>query len=263
MTYPSFGTDGVRGVANAELTPEVAVALGRAAAEILGSTTMVVGRDSRRSGPLLEAALVAGVASAGTDCELLGVVPTPAVAWVASTESKAGAMISASHNPFADNGIKLFAEGGQKLSDDVEAKIQARFHELLSGTDPSTDRPIGAAVGDIRPSDAAKRWSGHVVATAGDVRFDGLRIVLDCAHGAAAGMAPDVFAALGANVSVIGAAPDGVNINEGVGSTHPQLLGERVVAEGADLGLAFDGDADRLIVAGSRGQIIDGDHILG
>ncbi len=260
MTYPSFGTDGVRGVANAELTPELALALGRAAAEILGSTTLVVGRDSRRSGPMLEAALVAGIAAAGVDAELLGVVPTPAVAWVAKTEVKAGAMISASHNPFADNGIKLFAEGGRKLSDDVEAKIQARFHELLDVG--AGEGPIGAAVGDVRASDAAKNWSGDVVASAGDIRFEGLSIVLDCANGAASDYAAEVFAHLGATVTVMAASPDGININEAVGSTHPQSMCDTVVAKGADLGLAFDGDADRLIACDSNGSLVDGDHIL-
>ncbi len=260
MTYPSFGTDGVRGVANAELTPELAVALGRAAAEILGSTTVVVGRDSRRSGPMLEAALVAGIAAAGVDAELLGVVPTPAVAWVAKSESKAGAMISASHNPFADNGIKLFAEGGRKLSDGVEAKIQARFHELLD-VGPS-EGPIGEAVGDIRASGAAHSWSGDVVESAGTVRFDGLSILLDCANGAASDYAAEVFTLLGASTTVMAANPDGININEGVGSTYPQAMCDAVLAAGADLGLAFDGDADRLIACDSNGALVDGDHIL-
>ena len=260
MTYPSFGTDGVRGVANAELTPELAVALGRAAAEILGSSTVVVGRDSRRSGPMLEAALVAGITSAGVDCDLVGVVPTPAVAWVANTEHKAGAMISASHNRFEDNGIKLFAPGGRKLSDDVEAKIQARFHELLA--DPFVSGPTGAGVGVPQTSDSAAGWADQVVESAGEIRFDGLSIVLDCANGSASGWGADAFRRLGATVTVIGDQPDGININAGIGSTHPEPLRQRVIETGADLGLAFDGDADRLIAVDGAGEIVDGDHIL-
>lgn len=260
MDFPKFGTDGVRGLANAELTPEIAVALGRAAAEVLDSPTLVVGRDSRRSGPMLESALVAGITSAGADVELLGVVPTPAVAWEASHQNIAGAMISASHNPFADNGIKLFAPGGNKLSDAVESRIQDRFHQLLRGG--ASERPTGSGVGHVLPVNHARGWLDQVVASAEGVRFDGMKIVLDCANGSASAWAAEAYGALGADLVVIGDNPDGININDGVGSTYPQTLADRVVAEGADLGLAFDGDADRLIAIDASGAIVDGDHIL-
>ncbi|MGH1505752.1 MAG: phosphoglucosamine mutase [Acidimicrobiales bacterium] len=258
--FPTFGTDGVRGVANTELTPAVAQALGRAAAEVLGGTRAVVGRDPRRSGPMLEAALVAGYLSAGVDVELLGVVPTPTVAHAAAADDVSGAMISASHNPFADNGIKLFAPGGVKLRDDTEAAIQARFHELCARAHVSG--PTGSDVGVTVAGGGASRWIEAVVDSVPADLGAGLSIVLDCANGAASELGPEVFRSLGADVTVIGAQPDGININDGVGSTHPASLCAAVTETGADLGLAFDGDADRLIAVDDRGQVVDGDHIL-
>ena len=260
MVHPRFGTDGVRGVANSELTPDAALALGRAAAEVLGGTRVVIGRDTRRSGPMLEAAMVAGYNSAGVGVELLGDVPTPTVAWVAANQEIGGAMISASHNPFADNGIKLFAKGGVKLSDKLEASIEARFHALLDGAAPLD--PTGASIGSALPSDLAAGWVDSVVSSIDDRTFDGVKVVLDCANGAAAELGPEVFRRLGATLTVIGDQPDGCNINDGCGSTHPELLQAAVREQRADLGLAFDGDADRLIAVDGEGSIVDGDHVL-
>ncbi len=265
-----FGTDGVRGEANSELTPDVALALARATAALLvppsdhsgARPRVLIGRDTRQSGPMLEAALVAGYTASGVDVELLGEVPTPAVAWVSATEGVAAAMISASHNPFADNGIKFFAAGGHKLPDDVEARIETLFHSLLDGASAGTDVVTGAAIGGVSPSGRALGWADAVVDSTEGRTFDGVSVVLDCAHGAASALAPGIFERLGAAVTVIGAAPDGININEGFGSTHPERLAEAVVATNAALGLAFDGDADRLIAVDHSGRVVDGDHIL-
>ena len=268
---PRFGTDGVRGLANQELTPEVAVALGRAAVEVFGASRFVLGRDTRRSGPMLEAALSAGICAAGADVELLGVVPTPTVAWVAARGSVPGAMISASHNPFADNGIKLFAPGGLKLADEIEARIQARYFELLGagGTrsglaSVKATIATGAAVGTLAPgsSDDVDGWVDAVCGSIAPRRLDGLRLVVDCAHGAAHELGPRVLRRLGAEITVIGAEPDGTNINDGVGSTAPGRLAQAVVASRADVGLAFDGDADRLIAVDETGNVVDGDRML-
>ncbi|MFV0259071.1 MAG: phosphoglucosamine mutase [Acidimicrobiales bacterium] len=273
---PQFGTDGIRGLANDELTPEVALALGRAAAEVMGFTTIVIGRDPRRSGPMLGAALAAGFAAVGAEVVLLGVVPTPTVAWVSANAPRlglgsevAGAMISASHNPFADNGIKLFAPGGLKLDDEVEAAIQARLDDLIHGTGGDATgvvgrSVVGEAVGSIRPAPpaAVAGWLDAVTGSAGEARFDGLRIVLDCANGAAYPAGPDVFRRLGAEVIVLGDRPDGLNINDGVGSTAPAGLAAAVVAHRADAGLAFDGDADRLIAVDASGAVVDGDRVI-
>lgn len=211
---------------------------------------------------MLEAALVAGYTASGVDVELLGEVPTPAVAWASAVEGVPAAMISASHNPFADNGIKFFAAGGLKLADEVEARIESLFHALLEGSSPASTSVTGGDIGRVHGSDRALGWAEAVVASTSGRRFDGLSVVLDCAHGAASALAPDIFERLGALVTVIGAAPDGVNINEGFGSTHPERLAASVIAAGAALGLAFDGDADRLIAVDHSGRIIDGDHIL-
>ncbi len=265
---PSFGTDGVRAVANTELTPEVALALGRAAAGVLGGDTFVIGRDPRRSGPMLEAALAAGLASSGVSVELLGMVPTPTVAWVCAQRQVAGAVISASHNPFADNGIKLFAAGGTKLTDAVEAEIQDRFHSILTGgwasevATAGTAVPVGAEVGSITSHDASVSWMHSIVESLEGRDLDGVRLVLDCANGAASHLGPLVFTELGANVTVIGNEPDGLNINRDGGSTSPAALQLAVVEHAADMGLAFDGDADRLIAVDHTGTIVDGDHIL-
>jgi phosphoglucosamine mutase len=261
---PRFGTDGVRGVANADLTPDVALALARAAAGALNRndhSRVVIGRDTRLSGTMLEAALVAGYTACGIDVELLGVVPTPVVAWASKAADCPGVMISASHNPFADNGLKLFAAGGRKLGDAVEAAIEEDFHALLLGADPSS-AALAEHVGIVVPSAGASGWAQSVESSIGGRSLDGLRIVLDCAHGAASDVGPEVFVALGADVTVIGAEPNGININSGVGSTHPQSLQAAVVEHGADAGLAFDGDADRLIGVDHTGALVDGDHIL-
>jgi phosphoglucosamine mutase len=253
-----FGTDGVRGAANAELTPELALALGRAAAHVLGpARALVVGRDTRRSGPLLEAAFVAGVASAGVDPLLLGVAPTPAVAWVSADADIPGAVISASHNPFADNGIKLFAAGGRKLADELEAAVEQELH------DDTAARPTGPDVGTPVPvPDHVDAWAAAVAGTLGGRRLDGMRVVLDCANGSASTIGPEVFDALGAEVHALHARPDGTNINAGCGATATGDLRRAVVDLRADLGLALDGDADRCIAVDGAGHEIDGDRIL-
>ena len=256
-----FGTDGVRGVANSELTPELVLALGRAAARVLGGSRVVVGRDTRRSGPLLEAALTAGFAAEGVDVELLGVVPTPAVAWVAGEHGVPGAVISASHNPFSDNGIKLFAAGGRKLTDEVEDELEAELSRVL--TDHPPDARTGTAVGAVLAGGAdVERWAESLRASIDGRSLDGLHVVVDCAHGAASEWGPQVLRSLGARVEVIHAAPDGANINERSGSTHPADLQRAVVDAGADLGIAFDGDADRALAVDGTGDLVDGDHLI-
>jgi phosphoglucosamine mutase len=249
-----FGTDGLRGVAGTELTAELALALGRAAARILGGPRFVVGRDTRESGPWLEAAFAAGVAAEGIDVELLGVLPTPGVAWLAAEAGVPAAMISASHNPFHDNGIKLFDAGGRKLSDEVEARLEA---DLLASSSPI--EPIGR----IRhgEDDGRERYVGHLVGSV-DTRGLGLSVVIDCANGASSVTAADALRRLGCDVDVLHASPDGRNINDGCGSTHPEGLQARVVELGADIGLAFDGDADRVLAVDHTGRIIDGDHLI-
>lgn len=268
MSTPTFGTDGVRGRANHELTPEVALALGRAAAELLDGDRFVVGTDTRQSCAMLQAGLAAGICATGLDVEILGVVPTPVVAWAAADRQAPGAMISASHNPFADNGIKLFAAGGLKLRDEVEAKIEARYLELMSAS-PSVfnDRLGPDRVGVMTSSHEPEEWMDHVLSTVtggsgGDKSLSGLKVVLDCANGAAYRLGPEVFGRLGADITVVGAEPDGVNINDGVGSTHPQTLARTVRETGADVGLAFDGDADRVIAIDGTGTVVDGDRVL-
>jgi phosphoglucosamine mutase len=255
-----FGTDGVRGVANTELTPELTLALGRAAARVLGGDRVVLGRDTRISGPLLESALAAGFSAEGVNVEILGVVPTPAVAHTAAVEGIAGAMISASHNPYPDNGIKLFAAGGRKLPDDVEERIEA---ELAASTSSAATAPRGDRVGRIQrgPQDVV-HYLDHLVDALDGRHLDGLRIVLDCANGAAYQLAPQLFARLGAQVAVLHAEPDGTNINDRCGATHPASLQEAIRAGAGDLGLAFDGDADRLIAVDHTGAVVDGDHII-
>ncbi|HEY6697301.1 MAG TPA: phosphoglucosamine mutase, partial [Acidimicrobiales bacterium] len=259
-----FGTDGVRGVANAELTPELALALGRAAARVLDGDRFAIGRDTRRSGPMLEAALCAGLVSEGVEVELLGVAPTPEVAWWSVTAQAPAAVVSASHNPFPDNGIKLFAAGGRKLADDVEERLEHELRRLLRGAAPPLDAPIGAGVGAVRPVSASAR-SGYRSAVVGSLAgrgLAGLRAVVDCAHGAASVVAPGVLSDLGVDVEVIHADPDGTNINAGCGSTHPQELARAVEERSADVGVAFDGDADRVLLVDADGQLVDGDHII-
>ena len=258
-----FGTDGVRGVANTELTPELALALGRAAGRVLGGSTWLLGRDTRRSGPMLTAALAAGLASEGIEVVDLGVLPTPGVAHLAALQQVPAAMISASHNPFADNGIKLFAAGGRKLTDEVEEQIEAELVRVSAHIDGP--RPQGRDVGPVRlDPDGVATYRAHL-SSAGieGRRLDGLRVVIDAANGAASGLAEAILTDLGAEVTAIHQDPDGTNINDGCGSTHPADLQRAVVERGADLGLAFDGDADRVLAVDHAGVLVDGDEIIG
>ncbi|MDP8971046.1 MAG: phosphoglucosamine mutase [Actinomycetota bacterium] len=257
-----FGTDGVRGVANTELTPELAVGLGRAVVRTLREEgvdrpRLVVGRDPRASGEMLEAALVAGLCSAGGDVVPLGVLPTPGVAYLAAhLGTDGGAVISASHNPVGDNGLKFFGGDGYKLTDAQEARIE----ELLQRSDEA--RPTGAAIGRVRPiPEAVEPYLEHLTASA-DADLSGLRVVVDCAHGAASEVAPEVLRRLGVDVVAIHASPTGENINDRCGSTHPQGVVDAVLEQAADVGLAHDGDADRLIAVDHTGAIVDGDAIL-
>jgi phosphoglucosamine mutase len=260
-----FGTDGVRGVANVDLTPELVVALGRAAARVMGRGRWLVGRDTRLSSPLIEAALAAGLAAEGARVDLLGVAPTPEVAYLSAADGVPAAMISASHNPFPDNGIKFFAAGGLKLTDDTEAELEAELDRLVHGTPTVSDAETqsGAAVGRIASASGLQdRYARAVEASIGGRILAGIRLVLDCSNGSASHLAPQVMQDLGADVIVIGAVPDGTNINEGCGSTHPESLQREVVARDADVGLAFDGDADRVIAVDAEGNIVDGDQII-
>ncbi|HYI61376.1 MAG TPA: phosphoglucosamine mutase [Acidimicrobiales bacterium] len=260
-----FGTDGVRGAANTELTPELALSLGRAAARTLGGGPWLVGRDTRLSGPLLAAAFTAGLASEGASSVDLGVLPTPGVAYLAAADQLPGAVISASHNPFGDNGIKLFAVGGLKLDDATEDRLEAELEALeAEGIPGSPARPGGPLVGSLRAApDAWERYAHHLEgAVLEGRRLPGLKVVLDCAHGAASVVAPRVLAELGAGVTVLHADPDGTNINDGCGSTHPEALQKAVVARGADVGLAFDGDADRVLAVDASGALVDGDQLI-
>jgi phosphoglucosamine mutase len=259
-----FGTDGVRGLANVELTPELALALGRAAARVLGADRpFVLARDTRRSGPMLEAALAAGLAAEGADVVLAGVMPTPGAAYLSQARDCPAAVLSASHNPFPDNGIKFFARGGRKLTDEIEARFEAELDTILAGG-PPPGRVEGLAVGRVEGDAAAAEYATHLLTVLEGRRLDGLRVVVDCGNGAAVVAAPWVLTQLGAKVDnlEIGAHPDGTNINAGCGSTHPGPLQAEVVDRGAAAGLAFDGDADRLVAVDERGGLVDGDHIL-
>ena len=259
-----FGTDGVRGVANVDLTAELAVDLAIAAAHVLGEIgafaghrpKAIVGQDSRASGDFLEAAVVAGLTSAGVDVYRVGVLPTPAVAFlVKESGADLGVMISASHNPMPDNGIKFFAKGGDKLADQVEAQIEARLGEPW-------DRPTGLNVGRIIFDEAAKeRYITHLLSTI-DIKLTGLKVIVDCANGASSTVAPSVYERAGASVTAVSATPTGWNINENCGSTHLDNLISEVNKAGADIGIAHDGDADRCLLVAKNGEVIDGDYIL-
>ncbi len=259
-----FGTDGVRGVANRDLTAELALDLSVAAAHVLGDVgafaghrpTAIVGRDPRASGEFLSAAVVAGLASAGVDVLDVGVLPTPAVAFLtAHLGADLGAMISASHNPMPDNGLKFLARGGHKLADELEDAIEARLEE-------DWERPLGAAVGRVRQdATAGDAYVEHLLSTLPH-RLDGLTVVVDAAHGAAHQVAPEVLRRAGASVVAIGVQPDGLNINDGYGSTHLDRLQAAVLAHGADVGVALDGDADRCLAVDATGAIVDGDQIM-
>ncbi|MFE0513437.1 phosphoglucosamine mutase [Streptomyces sp. NPDC058964] len=264
-----FGTDGVRGVANADLTAEMALGLSVAAAHVLAEAgtfeghrpKAVVGRDPRASGEFLEAAMVAGLASAGVDVLRVGVLPTPAVAYLTGAlGADLGVMLSASHNAMPDNGIKFFARGGHKLADELEDRIEAVYEAHRHGE--PWERPTGAGVGRVRSYDEGfEQYVAHLLGVLPN-RLDGLKIVLDEAHGAAAGVSPEAFSRAGAEVVTIGAEPDGLNINDGCGSTHLDKLKAAVLEHGADLGVAHDGDADRCLAVDHTGEEVDGDQIL-
>ena len=260
-----FGTDGIRGLANRDLTAELALNVSVAAAHILIESKQlpnnqrpkaIVGSDSRASGEFLEAAVVAGLSSAGVDVYRVGVLPTPAIAYlVAESGADLGVMLSASHNPMPDNGIKLFARGGGKLDDSIEDQIQSRMAEPW-------ERPIGSNVGRvIEDKDAANRYIEHLLSTVTQ-KLDGLKVVVDCANGAASFVAPETLRRAGAEVIAVANTPDGWNINDGVGSTHLDFLKAAVQKNGADLGIAHDGDADRCLAVDADGNEVDGDQII-
>jgi len=261
-----FGTDGVRGLANGELlTPELALAVAVAAARVLIETDhshqplAIVGRDGRASGEMLEAAVVAGLTSAGANVVRVGVLPTPAVAYlVGQTGADLGVMLSASHNPMPDNGIKLFAPGGLKLPDELEERIE----QAVTDGHGTHGRPTGAGIGRVHDLlDGAEHYIKHLVDSVPH-SLTGIKVVVDCANGAASEVAPTAYEEAGAEVIAIHAEPDGLNINENCGSTHLESLRERVLAEGADLGLAHDGDADRCLAITAAGEVVDGDEIM-
>lgn len=251
-----FGTDGVRGDARTVMTTAAVGALSRAGAEVLGHERFAVGRDTRASGPALAGAVHAGVAASGGTSVDLGVVPTPAVARWCHEQGVAGAVVSASHNPWHDNGVKFFAVGGTKLTEDIEAQIQTRFDELDIEVVPAH------GAGEDRHADAVELHVAAIVASLDGRRLAGLRVIADAANGAASTVAGEAFQRLGAEVTVIHAEPDGRNINDRCGSTHPESLQEKVLDQRADLGVAFDGDADRLVAVGADGVLVDGDQII-
>ena len=246
-----FGTDGVRGVALTELTTSYVASLGAAAADVLGAGTWLIGRDTRESGPILEAALTAGLRARGAEVVSCGMLPTPALAFLSARRRLPAAMITASHNPYTDNGVKIFAAGGLKLSDETEATIEA----LLVDVDVI---PLAVA-----PSEAyTAQYAEYLIGLFGAGELRDMKIVLDCANGAMSAVAPQVAIALGADVIVIHAEPNGTNINAKCGATHPASLGLAVVEHGADLGLAFDGDGDRVIAVDNNGAVVDGDRMI-
>lgn len=259
-----FGTDGIRGtVGQAPITPDFMLKLGWAAGRVFADTNgsrgkILIGKDTRISGYMFEAALEAGVAAAGVDIGLLGPMPTPAIAYLTRTlRARAGIVISASHNSFEDNGIKFFSADGTKLPDEIEYAIEAELEKDVSVVRPEL---IGKA---SRVNDAAGRYIEFCKSTVGQsLRLNGMKIVIDCAHGSTYHIAPSVFTELGATVIAQGVAPNGLNINQEAGSTSPKVLADRVIAEGADLGVAFDGDGDRLVMVDSLGSVLDGDEVL-
>ncbi|MBM7573287.1 phosphoglucosamine mutase [Aquibacillus albus] len=258
-----FGTDGVRGIANKELTPELAFKLGRFGGFVLTRETskpkVLIGRDTRISGNMLENALAAGLLSIGAEVMRLGVISTPGVAFLTKAMSaEAGVMISASHNPVEDNGIKFFGPDGFKLNDQQEKEIE----ELIDQNEDTLPRPVGGDIGQINDYFEGGQKYIQYLKQSIDLDFEGLHIALDCANGSTSSLAPHLFADLEADISTIGSSPDGLNINDGVGSTHPETLQAFVLEKEADVGLAFDGDGDRLIAIDEKGKIVDGDQIM-
>ena len=261
---PRFGTDGIRGVAGVDLTPELALALGRAAARSVSGSPFLLGRDTRQSGTMIQSALAAGIAAEGTDVVDVGVIPTPGLAWLATDRGVPAAMVSASHNPYGDNGIKLLGAGGTKLSAELEIAIQDELDRLTSsgtvreepGTGPGV---VGAARGD---PDALWKYADHLTGAVERGAHFGLEVVIDCANGAASAVAPAVLERLGISHKVLNAEPNGVNINAECGSTHLKPLRQAVVASGAALGVALDGDADRVLAVDHTGELVDGDQLL-
>jgi phosphoglucosamine mutase len=249
-----FGTDGVRGPAS-EFTDALVVALGQAAAQVLGTSAFVIGRDTRESGERLERAPGTGLILGGAQPLSLGVVPTPAVAWICAQRGVPGAVISASHNPWSDNGIKFFAAGGRKLSDELEAALENALDAVVAA-----GVEFELSVDSKTDTGAVAEWCDAVASSV--VAVTPMRIVIDCANGAASSVAPGIFRGLGLEVEVLHAQPDGRNINDACGSTHPEDLQRAVVASGAALGLAFDGDADRLLAVDERGELVDGDQLI-
>ncbi|HLX78143.1 MAG TPA: phosphoglucosamine mutase [Acidimicrobiales bacterium] len=258
-----FGTDGIRGTANTELTPELALALGRAAARYLPGGRFFVGSDTRRSGPMLKAALSAGLAAEGRQVSDLGILPTPGLAWIVREHQVPGAMVSASHNPYWDNGIKLISESGTKLSDSLERSIEDELAKLLESLSLARRDIVGELVGEIDNAHSlVDQYIDQLVRSAEIPSGFDLAIVCDCGNGAAFEIAPEVFSRLGISATIIGNSPDGTNINAGYGATDPARLAAEVVGRGADLGLSFDGDADRMIAVDHRGEVVDGDALL-
>lgn len=252
-----FGTDGVRGPAS-EFTDALVISLGQAAAQVLGTTAFVIGRDTRESGERLEMALAFGLSRGGAQPLSMGVVPTPAVAWICAQREVPGAVISASHNPWSDNGIKFFAAGGRKLSDELETALEQALDAVVARAEAGVGTE--SATGVETDAQAVAEWCDAVTSSVPAVAP--MRIVIDCANGAASSVAPEIFRSLGLDVEVLHAQPDGRNINDACGSTHPGDLQKAVVAHGAALGLAFDGDADRLLAVDERGELVDGDQLI-
>ncbi|MEQ3693638.1 MAG: phosphoglucosamine mutase [Alcanivorax sp.] len=261
MSRKYFGTDGIRGrVGEAPITPEFVMRLGWAAGKVFaarGKSRILIGKDTRISGYMFESALEAGLSAAGVDVGLLGPIPTPGIAYLTRTfRAQAGIVISASHNPFYDNGIKFFSGDGTKLADDIELQIESYLDQPMTCVESDQ---LGKA---MRISDAAGRYIEFCKGTANSLNLRGLKVVLDCSHGATYQIAPAVFSELGATVITIGNQPNGLNINHECGSTHPELLRSTVLEEKADLGIAFDGDGDRVLMVDHKGELVDGDQLL-
>ena len=254
----SFGTDGVRGPAPETLDQRFVACLATAASEILSADRWIIGRDTRESGPALSEAIMSAIGRNGLTAVDTGVIPTPVVAYLSNIENSGGIVVSASHNPWTDNGVKIFAPGGRKLRDEEQSMIEKRLNELLVDTSAVTQQ----SVDPIQHADPTDAWINSIVDALGNRTLEGAHLVVDCANGSASRIAEPLFHQLGAQVDTINNEPDGRNINQGCGSTSPQMLAETVKSSGADLGLALDGDADRLIAVASNGALIDGDKQL-